>query len=569
MRSTTPVSLLATVFITVSIPAQATFARGWYQDKTLGFMVRPPAQWRQIPTKPDEQWIVGLFQSKKEYTNKEGYSKKLMMRIIMFDNAPPKKKEEEKEKEGKKEDKVSVIRFGRNLIHRNFQDYVKRTQSGGGFYFNVNKPRKSGVPGRMYEVKIEKLSYGGKRRLVAWDFTQKNVSFAIEFDVYEEHYKKLTPLVKKVFRSFKFVARNTFPSEGEAEGAIKIPNDEDWKKLPVTERHRIRLGIEAEQERKLMAKLPKDWKVTKSKHFLVISHGDPKFTKAIVNIGEACFAWLERRFDGLSDEYVRRSIIRICKDYDEYQAYHSGGSGGFGFSISFGSFQREVSELQFYDGERMNYQWSYFMQHLFRHYLRDKDDEFMDDAPDWLSRGIYGMLSGTVVKGRRVSFQPTVSARIAIAKLKKKGGFKNGSLKNLRDLMSMTGKEFYDLEKKNQDAAIRYQLGYLMRFLEGPGRKHKLFGGKDFLVEYCRAATAAYDQYKKDNPTAFSATVKEATTEEEEEEQAAKSRARSERYSKERAKRDRTVLNLVNGKACNWTDMEWKSLNKAYARTVK
>ena len=193
----------------------------------------------------------------------------------------------------------------------------------------------------------------------------------------------------------------------------------------------------------------------------------------------------------------------------------------------------------------------------------------MDNAPDWLSRGISGMLSGTVIKGRKVLFPPTLYQRIAVAKLKKKGGFRNGSLKNLRDLMSLTGKEYYDLEKKNKDAGITEQFAYVLRFLEGRGRRHKVFGGKDFLVEYCRAATASYEKYKEDNPTAFSGSSKEATTEEEEEEQAAKSRARSERYSKERAKRDRAVLDLVNGKACNWSDKEWKSLNKAYARTVK
>ncbi|MEE2888453.1 MAG: hypothetical protein VX951_13565, partial [Planctomycetota bacterium] len=510
----------ALVVLCMLLPGQGTFRGGWLQDDTLGFKVKVPSKWRQIPTKPDEQWVVGLFQSKKEYVSRDGWSRKLMMRVIMFDkNAPS--------KERKKEQNQGVVVFGRNLMHRNFRDYVKRTQGGGGFFFSVDKERKSGVPGNMYEVKFDKLA-NAKRRVIAWDYQRGDQSFAVEFDIYEEHYKKLRSMINQALRSFKFIAMKAPVDEVSA--SVKIPGKSAWKKLSMAERHKLRKELEAQQERRLRQKLPADWKVTKSKHFLVISHADAKFTKSVVTLAEACFGWLDKRFSGISDEYVRRSILRICRDADEYRGYHTSGSGGFGLMISFGMFSREVSELQFYKGEVLRDSWGSLMRNLFSHYISDKDDDLMDDVPTWVRSGIGYWLNGTVVKGRKVTFEPTLYERMELAKLKKKGGFRNGSLKSVRELINMTPKQVADLDKA--DGAVGYQMGALVRFLEGRGKKSKQFRGKDFLIEYCRASSAAEQEYVKKHPGSGSRTVKAASTEEEEEQQAARQRERSEQYSR-------------------------------------
>ncbi|MHC4079260.1 MAG: hypothetical protein ACYST0_12565 [Planctomycetota bacterium] len=548
-------ALLATLLPGL-LPAQQTFKSGWYTDKTLGFKVKAPSKWRQIPTKPEEQWIVALFQSNREFTSKEGYYKKLLMRVIMFDKNVGKKEREENKKDG-------VIRFGRSLRYRDFKDYVKQTQGGGGFYFSVEKERKGGTPATIYEVKFEKMARA-KRRIVAWEFKRQDVSFAVEFDIFEEHYKKLKSTMASTFRSFKFVDIATAEAADANAPRVEIPNREEWKKLSPIDRHKLRRALEDEQAKKLLDKLPKDWKVRKTKHFLVITHADAKFTKAVIAAGDACWAWLDKRFGKLSDEYVRRSIIRICRDADEYSAYH-GGSGSW-FSISFGSFSREVDELQFYQGEVMREQMSYMMRNLFSHYLKDKDDRLMNDAPDWLQRGLGGYLAGTVLKGRKVVFEPTVNERVAIAKLIQKGGFRKGKLKTPRELMNMTRKEQGELDKKKGESY--YQLAHLVRFLEGPGRKHKLLAGKDFLVEYCRAAQAADDEYDKKNPSE-SRGYKEAETEEEEEQQAAERERRWKESAEAAAKADLGMLKLLNGKMCNWSDEDWASLQKAYARTCK
>jgi hypothetical protein len=563
-NSALPLSMLAFVAAFALLPAGVaaqegqTFKKGLFTDDQLGFKIKPPTKWRQIPTQPDEQWIVGLFQSDREFSSRAGWSRKLIMRIIMFDKNIAKKKEDS----GKKDDAVITIKsFNRNLRYRDYRDYVKQTQGGGGFFFSVEKERKgSGAPAMIYEVKFEKLA-SAKRRLVAWEFKRKNVSFAVEFDIYEEHYKKLKSKMTRVFKSFKFI-ESAGESPVKSSGDITIPNLANWKKLDVTARHERRIAMEDHQHAKLRAKLPKDWKVTKTKHFLIISHADAKFTKKIISLGDACWGYLEKRFGKLSDEYVRRSIIRICKDYDEYQAYHS--SSGSWFTISFGA---DVDEMQFYDGELIRDQWGYMMGNLFNHYIADKDSELLDDAPYWLRNGIRGYIRSCQVKGKRVDFPPSIEERMAMSRLINAGGFKKDKLQNPRQIMNLTHNRAQDLYKAKLYPDT--QCVNFVRFLEGPGRKNKLVGGRDYLVDYCRAANKAGLEYEKRNPDKSGGRYKEAKTEEEEEEQAASREKRSKKMSKESEARSRDVLKLLNESMCKWTEGEWKKLAKAYARTCK
>ncbi|MEE9127046.1 MAG: hypothetical protein V3U11_07885, partial [Planctomycetota bacterium] len=217
-------------------------------------------------------------------------------------------------------------------------------------------------------------------------------------------------------------------------------------------------------------------------------------------------------------------------------------------------------------GESLYNEMSYLMRNLFSHYLKDKDDTLMSDAPDWLRTGLGGYLAGTFLKGRKVVFKPTVNERIAIAKMIQKGGFKKGKLKTVRELMNMTDKEQRELSKKEGEP--NYQLAHLVRYLEGAGRKHKLFGGKDFLIQYCRAANTVDDEYDEQNPRKSSG-YREADTEEEEEEQAAEREKRWKEMREGASQAELAKLKRLNDKMCNWSDEEWASLQKAYARTCK
>ncbi len=557
--------LLLMVLLTPSLRAQSqtqTFKKGVFTDEELGFKLRPPVKWRQIPTKPKEQWIVGMFQSDKEYFSKEGASGRFLMRIIMFDKSPKKKKTRVKDNSDK--DASYTIFGNRSLRYRNYREYVKQTLGGGGFFFTEEKElEKTEVPGMLYEVKVEKGAYV-ERRLLAWEFRRGDISFAVEFDIFEEDYKGLKKTMEKTLKTFKLLEVED-PSAAEnlmGKGyEIRITDIDKWRKMPLDERHERRKADEARQHELLRSKLPKDWEVTETEHFLVISHADKKFTKKIVDIGDACWAYLEKRYGKLSDEYIRKSIIRICADYEEYKAYHF--STGSYFSISFGA---DVSEMQFYEGEMINYQWGYMMRELFDHYMSDLDAELWEEAPYWLTAGMRGYLYSCKVKGKKVTFEPSIAERVAISRLKKKGGFKKDILKEPKGIMDLTYVRYSDLRKAKKEPF--YQCTHLVRFLEGKGTRHKLFKDKDFLVEYCRAGFTAAAQHEKENP-GKKRDYKEATTEAEEEAYAAGAEERREAQSRAGETRNREVLGLLHQQACNWTEAEWKSLTKAYAKTCK
>ena len=62
---------------------------------------------------------------------------------------------------------------------------------------------------------------------------------------------------------------------------------------------------------------------------------------------------------------------------------------------------------------------------------------------------------------------------------------------------------------------------------------------------------------------------KEADTEEEEEQQAAEREKRWKETREGASKAELAKLKILNTKMCNWSDEEWESLQKAYARTCK
>ena len=133
----------------------------------------------------------------------------------------------------------------------------------------------------------------------------------------EAQYAKLRNTMFASFRSFEFI-----PREGVAAvDANDSANDDEteskpWDEMTATERRDWRVAEEEKREQRLRDRLPEDWTVTKTDDLLVLSHASKSYTNRIIKMAEACREYMEDRFGSLSDEYVRRTVIRICKDWD-------------------------------------------------------------------------------------------------------------------------------------------------------------------------------------------------------------------------------------------------------------
>jgi hypothetical protein len=272
-------------------------------------------------------------------------------------------------------------------------------------------------------------------------------------------------------------------------------------------------------------------------------------------MAEAARKAMEDRFGTLSDEYVRRMVIRICKDADEYVAYFTGASQDTFLIFAFGN------------GEITDFTNSYepfprIMDGIAWHYLGEKQDSYFD-MPYWLRTALSGYLTTAQLKGRRVVFERTPVEEQAFAALVKNNRDK---IKSPEELMQLTAGDVSETFAKEVD--LRFQFLSLLRFFEGPGRKHKLLKDQDFLIDYMRQVNATTEELNKATPVKFVA-MKEATTEEEEAAQARDQQKRSQDSAKRAEARAKELLAAVVEAACPWTLEEWESLTTAYNRYAR
>ena len=108
----------------------------YHEDEKLGYKVKYPKGWRFIAMGADEKWIAAKFLSDKScfWTDKETGSSaeyKPVMQVITFIDDVVKKRGIETE-EG--EDGTTYLSF--NNPYKNYQDFLKKTFSGGGWFIS-------------------------------------------------------------------------------------------------------------------------------------------------------------------------------------------------------------------------------------------------------------------------------------------------------------------------------------------------------------------------------------------------------------------------------------------------
>ncbi len=526
------------------LPGQGTLSRGTYEDPEKGFKVKVPSKWTQVPTQVDEKWIVAQFQSNKEYEGHhkldDSYVHRPLMRVIMFDHKLIK---EMRETVKAGESEITKLK----LPYQDYKDYCKRNLSKGGWFVHEEENGKEGdLEVTRFQIKVEKGALA-RLRYICWVFHGQQADFAVEFEFLEHHFKKLQSDALGPLRSFRFVSRAQDASAGGTGQATPTEWDRnEWKALPLEERFKRRSLIEKERAKKAIDSLPEGWTVQETKHFYILSHAEKKFTARITAAAEACRGWLEKRLGRVNDEYVMKGILRVCKDYDEYKAYRQG--SGDAFSAE----DREVVAYEDRDEGTAGASFGTMFYGLFNQYIYDKDKYLYQYLPVWLHWALWDYFDTATAKGRSMLFKPDDHEKEAFNELRRKDG-----VKSARELMNMT---YEDYVKGNKAKLyIDAQFVNLLRFLEGPGKRHKVLRGRDFILDYMKESIEAAVKYKAEHPV--EATPAAAT--EEEEEAAATKRGQS------GAKQRTALLKMVNDKLCNWSDKEWESLNKAYARFCK
>jgi hypothetical protein len=534
-------SSLAFAFLALAsiLPAQG-LKNGWHEDTKTGFKLKVPEKWECVPVSVDEKWIVAKYLGDRAVQVKKGEfwdERKPQMRVIVFSDEARKIKPAEVKVTSESESRALIEAREAEIPYKDYKDYMKRNGQEGGFYFDKEKETKIGeVPCWQYEIKFEKLTT--PRHAVTWVFRGDAADYAIEFEVLEDHWAKYQPLFLEALRSFKLIKRdsaNVGSGGTTGSGRSNVTDStggktrDDWKALTVKERIDRRKSIEDSRFQRAKEKLPPGWTVKNSKNFLVLTHSDQKTTDKIVEAAESCRNWLDKNLGGISDEYAMKAVIRICANYDEYNAY-ARGSDDTTFSGN-----REIVTFKDANMGSRRSGFDRVFRGLLMQYLDDKDDLIIGYAPPW---AIYGL-------GEAVS-----------AALPEGGTLKLGADQWEADIMREAQKA------GTKTTAKQIMEAPIMKLFESPagmvlaGRlvRHFLASKKDFMVNYLKASIEAAADLTKDQKVSFG----EAKTEEEEE-------ARLKERKDAGQKRFSEMVQKVHDKVCKWSDKEWQALDAAAA----
>jgi hypothetical protein len=537
--------LLAAPCLLVAPLAGQGLERGFHVDRTLGYKIRVPSKWSGMAIDIDEKWIKAHYLCNRSYQPKGGDAwtdHKPYMRVIVFTDEARKVRGPSVTNRG---DDTRVITGG-TVPYQDYRDYLKRNQ-GAGFYFSKEDEGKiAGKPVSKFEIKLEKQA-GVPRRLITWVYHADDADYAVEFEVLEDHYRKIAPTCYGALKSFRFIEREAAISSGvtgDGSGAAtRTPpwelDRDSWRKLSAAERTRKRKAIEESRMARTREHVPAGWKISETRHFLVISNADPRFTKKIVDAAQTCRSWLEKNLDDINDEYVMRGIIRVFASRDEYNAYVTR-SGD-----TYNPHDREIpvcKDTGF--GARAEYEGLF--GYLFSQFIHDKEPLLSYNMPPWLSAGLVGYIGSAQPKGNRLVFDSSEWENTTIREAEREG-----KLRTARELIRMTSTEFYGSFTQNTYQAVR-----LMRQLMGPLSRKKPYKG---LVLECMAAVVE----KAEEMESREPTVRKDAETEEEEERRFKERQEAGKKNAEE------FIKALEAKVFDWSDKEWQTLERAYAAALK
>ncbi len=442
LRCTLLVVLIPALLVGILAPVGAA-PKGMHQDNRLGYKIRYPKGWTQIPIKADEQWLAAKYISGKNYLHPDKasgatYTFKPDMSVIVFVEAVVKKDGVEiEETEG-----GLVIDF--NNPYKNYKDYLQRTYGGGGWYVDKEETKKiGGLETTCYEIKVEKLAI--PKRIVTWVFHTDDVDYAVEFEVLEKSYKKLRSTINSSLKSFRVIPRTEGSLSTATTGGSRIVIE---GKLTQAERRKHRLQVEKTEHEKAGKNLPAGWKVKKIGRFLVLDHvGDNfKHAKKVCTQLEALWRWLDKNLGEIgTGEFVPQPIIRICDNPDEERAFLTSGGWNMGLEI--------VTHKDRSAGSA-SWEMEYVNRRFLKLWLRFRDKDLHWAQPWWLEYGLEQVLGTARAKGRKLVFQADQWEKEGLREV-----IRAGTVTRPADLIKMTKSEFSQSEYRPKEA------GALVRFL--------------------------------------------------------------------------------------------------------
>ncbi len=324
-----------------------------------------------------------------------------------------------------------------------------------------------------------------------------------------------------------------------------------WRQLDVEQRHALRREREAELFDAARADVLDDWIVLESHACLLLSQHDKRETKRKLDELEDCWDWVDERFAALSDDVVRRPIVRYFAKEASFRSYnHSGARGDDEILLVL------VNDP---DGRRWITEGAYLAP-LVWHYVWQKLEgrgpppgnprlmAWSDDwLPPWISMGL-GITGMPDEDGRWHRAEPAHETLDE--------AYKGDALRTAREIMALTAADLRALPREERLLAQRQALALLLHCSALDKRGDRSLRG--FLPRYLRRSAEL-----REDALAAALAPSDADAPPEREIEAI------EAIDGEGPAGQAAWLRALNDEFCNWSDRDWTSFERAYLKTMR
>jgi len=345
------VSCLAAVFLTSSL----ALAQAVYEDQEHGFGVRPPKEWTQIPTSPTEKLTVAKWNGKRQEQAKKSigntrYVHTPNMEVKYFDQT------------------TKMPGVGKDF---DYLTYLK-TMRGGDAPEVVEQ--KEGTVGSAKSITYQ-LRVAGQSSAIRVQATVVKTDAAI----YILELECMEDTLSSHSQEFAAVARSFHLIEAKKTAATESPVPKP--KTPTTHLEEDPAAQQKFLDEQIKKAELAGWKTgySPTKRYLFIYNAEEPFVKELMWRIEAIRDHYEKLYPA-TKSISAVSIVRVCKNIDDYHAYGGPPStGGYWYSAA--------RELVFFDNKNRDRDYSYTVLchegfHQYIYYFYD------NLAPhDWYNEG--------------------------------------------------------------------------------------------------------------------------------------------------------------------------------------
>lgn len=560
-------TVLATLaFMLVAVPGADAAPQSVHKNPRFGYQFKPPKGWRSVALKTGEIWLTSKFQSKKSYFYTDpdlGYTfehtPEVMCVAFIHENLQRKRIEDVEVEEEVTTKTITILN-----PYKDYEDFLDRTFSGGGWYVDEkDEGEHKGISVTKYEIKVEKLTRTGPKRIITWVYHAPDIDFALQTEVLENHYSKLKSTIDRTLKSFELIERSgeLLPTMGKTADDKRITRRELTEGTP-KERRSKRMESQKALHERAIASLPDDWDHSTYGSVLVLDHEQSKWAKRLGEHVEDYLAWIEKNFDYLGEgEYARSPIIRVCRDRDEERSFSRGTRSGGNWFFAGGS---EVYTHKDQGGFVTGSEVGWVNRRVLLNWMTDRDEDLARALPEWLLLGLLRYVDGARMNGRKLE-----SRVYQWDKQWASQAVGQGKATSTREIMKSTREEFRSAEGGTVRGATpsrirRAESAMLVRFLlskdaarskQAKGLLERYIKTLDEVVEEIEKKEKEKDELGKDE--------QEPETEEEED---ALAKARAERW---RARERELIGETFERVFGDWTAKDWEKLDKAFFSYLK